>query len=207
MPKQLGFYYNSARCIACKTCQIACKDKNNLPVGVLWRRVVQYGGGRWIERNGFLIPDGMFVYSLSMGCNHCGSPACTSVCPTRAIHKNADGIVLIDPERCIGCRYCQWACPYGTPQFDQTQGVMTKCNFCYDLLAQGQSPACVDACPMRAIEFGELGELCAKYGTVNAIEPLPDSNLTFPSIVINPHPHAQLSGQGTGKICNFAGEL
>lgn len=87
-------------------------------------------------------------------------------------------------------------------------GYMTKCNFCQDLLAEGQNPACVDACVMRAIEFGEVDELRAKYGDVDAIEPLPSAEYTHPSLVITPHKHAQMSGAGTGKIIDpFAGEL
>ena len=108
--------------------------------------------------------------------------------------------MLIDANKCIGCRYCQWACPYGAPRFDSDAGVMTKCTFCEDLLAKGGNPACVDACVMRVLDFGPLDELRAKYGNVDAIEPLPDSQLTKPALVITPHKHAQLSGTGTGEM-------
>jgi anaerobic dimethyl sulfoxide reductase subunit B (iron-sulfur subunit) len=111
--------------------------------------------------------------------------------------------VLIDKEKCIGCRYCEWACPYGAPQFNEELGYMTKCDFCRDLQAKGENPVCVDACPMRALEVGELSELRAKYGTVNAIEPLPPAALTSPSLVVTPHKHAQASGQGTGHILSL----
>jgi anaerobic dimethyl sulfoxide reductase subunit B (iron-sulfur subunit) len=114
--------------------------------------------------------------------------------------KRADGIVLVNEDQCIGCRYCEWACPYGAPQFNDKKGVMSKCNFCEDLLAKGENPACVDSCVMRALHFGELEELRAKYGTANAIEPLPDASLTSPALVLTPHRHAQISGKGTGKI-------
>ena len=77
---------------------------------------------------------------------------------------------------------------------------MTKCDFCQDLQAQGLNPACVDACPMRALGYGDLSELRQKYGMVDAIEPLPSADITHPAIVITPHKHSQLSGQGTGKI-------
>jgi len=197
---QLAFYFDATACTACKACQLACQDKNQLAPNQLWRRVIPYTGGGWTIQEGFYVPNNFFTYAVSIACNHCARPICAEVCPTKAISKRDDGVVLIDQSKCIGCSYCEWACPYGAPRIDEEAGVMTKCTFCEDLLAQGQNPACVDACVMRAIDFGPLEELQAKYGTVNAIEPLPDSSLTQPSLVITPHKHAQLSGTGTGKI-------
>jgi len=84
---------------------------------------------------------------------------------------------------------------------------MTKCTFCEDLLAKGENPACVDACVMRCLDYGELEELRQKYGALAAIEPLPTAEITQPSLVITPHKHAQLSGQGTGRILNLAEEV
>ncbi len=207
MAKQYGFHIDTSACGYCKVCQIACKDKNNLPVGIRWRRVWQYGGGGWVKKGQVWQASGVFNYSISVSCMHGENPACVNVCPAGAMHKRADGIVLVNQDACIGCRYCEWACPYGAPQFDEAKGVMTKCTFCEDLLAQGQNPACVDACPMRAIEYGELSELRAKYGAVNAIEPLPSASLTSPSVVITPHRHAQISGQGTGRILDLIQEV
>jgi anaerobic dimethyl sulfoxide reductase subunit B (iron-sulfur subunit) len=205
--KQLAFYFDASACMGCKTCQIACKDKNNLPVGVNWRKVYQYGGGTWVPQGGALIPNGMFVYSLSTACQHCEKPPCVDVCPAGAITKRADGVVLINQDTCIGCRYCEWACPYGAPQYLADKGVMSKCTFCEDLLAKGENPACEDACPMRAIEHGELSELRAKYGAANAIEPLPSASFTSPALVITPHRHAQMSGTGTGRILDLKQEV
>jgi anaerobic dimethyl sulfoxide reductase subunit B (iron-sulfur subunit) len=207
MAKQLAFYFNSSTCTDCKACQIACKDKNDLPIGVLWRRVIQYEGGSWIQNGNTLVPSNVFSYSVSTSCQHCESPVCLEVCPTAAITKGLDGIVSIDQQKCIGCRYCQWACPYGAPQFNEDKSVMTKCTFCADYLAEGKAPACVDACVMRALEFGELDELRAKYGNLNAVEPLPVGDLTHPSLVITPHKDTQLSGTGTGRISNLPEEL
>jgi anaerobic dimethyl sulfoxide reductase subunit B (iron-sulfur subunit) len=208
MAKQLGFYFDASACTGCKACQVACQDKNNLPADSLWRRVFTYGGGSWIPDGATLVPNDVFSYSVSTACMHCQDPICMKVCPTAAITKRDDGVVLIDPTKCIGCRYCAWACPYGAPVFNSQAGVMTKCTFCQDLLAQGQAPACVAACPMRALEFGELSELQAKHGTlVNAIEPLPSGELTKPSVAITPHKHAQLSGTGMGKILNLPEEV
>ena len=208
MAKQLAFYFDSSACTGCKACQIACQDKNNLPSDTLWRRVFTYGGGSWVVQASTLVPNNVFSYSVSTACMHCATPLCAEACPAAAISKGDDGVVLIDQTKCVGCRYCEWACPYGAPAFDSTRGVMTKCTFCSDLLAQGQSPACVAACPMRALDFGELSDLQAKYGTTTtAIEPLPSADYSHPSIVIEPHKNAQPSGQGTGRILNLAEEL
>lgn len=210
MAKQLGFYHNSSACTGCKVCAIACKDKNDLPVGVNFRRVYQYEGGGWVNdprHPDVMVPSNVFAYALSIACNHCEDAMCMQVCPVGAISKNADGIVTINPDQCIGCRYCEWACPYGAPQFNEDLGFMTKCDFCQDLLAKGQNPACVDACVMRALEFGDIEELRAKYGDVNEIAPLPSAEFTHPSLVIGPHKDAQPTGSGTGAISDlYAGD-
>jgi anaerobic dimethyl sulfoxide reductase subunit B len=207
MAKQLAFYFNSSACTGCKACQAACKDKNNSPLGVIWRRVFHYGGGDWVQQDGFWVPNDVFAYSVSIACNHCQKPLCVEVCPAGAISKREDGIVQINADLCIGCRYCEWACPYGAPQFDEQAGHMTKCNFCADMIDQGQNPVCVDACNMRCLEFGELTELQAIHGNLAAIEPLPEYVHTLPSLVITPHKDAQPSGSGTGRILNLPEEV
>ena len=210
MSTQKAFYFDASACTGCKACQIACQDKNRLTADVLWRRVFQYGGGNWMEDNkiqGLFRANDIYSYSVSTACMHCQDPLCVEVCPAAAITKREDGIVLIDTNKCLGCRYCEWACPYGAPRFNEVEKVMTKCTFCEDLLAQGENPACVDACVMRALDFGELDELREKYGDLDAIEPLPASNITKPSIVITPHKNSQPSGKGTGKIQNLVEEV
>ncbi len=210
MAKQLGFYFNASACTACKACQVACQDKNNLPAAMRWRRVVSYGGGSWVpdpQNAGLMLPNNVFVYSISSACYHCVNPLCAEVCPAAAISKKDNGLVLINQDQCIGCRYCEWACPYGAPTYDQTRAVMTKCTGCDDLVAQGQNLACVDACVMRALEFGDIDQLRAKYGNVNAIEPLPEAKYTSPAVVITPHKHSQASGKGMGRILNLPEEV
>lgn len=207
MAKQMAFYFDASACIGCKACQVACQDRNNLPPDILWRRVFTYGGGGWVQQGSTFVPNNLFRYYLATACQHCENPVCRDVCPTAAISKRDDGIVLIDTDKCIGCRYCEWACPYGAPQFNEEAGVMTKCDFCYDLQDQGLNPACVDACVMRCLDFGELEELRQKYGDLAGIEPLPEADMTYPALVITPHKHAQLSGTGTGRILNLPEEV
>lgn len=186
MAKQLAFHVDLSACIGCKVCQVACKDKNDLGLDRTFRRVVEVAGGDWVKK-GNTWATNAFTYYLPSACMHCQEPPCVDVCPTTAMYKRADGVVLIDSGKCIGCGYCAWACPYGAPQRNEATGKMTKCDFCYDYLDQNQQPACVAACGMRALEVGELAELQAKYGTANDVYPLPDAALTRPSLVLTPH--------------------
>ncbi|MBN1820603.1 MAG: dimethylsulfoxide reductase subunit B [Prolixibacteraceae bacterium] len=189
MDKQMAFYFDSSACSGCKTCQVACKDKNDLPVGIRWRRVYEISGGGW-EQEGDTWVSKVSSYFLSLSCNHCANPVCLTSCPTEAIVKRDDGIVVIDPERCMGCRYCEWVCPYSALQFDKQKGQMTKCDFCFDYLEEGKQPSCVAACPMRALDFGEIEVLKGKYGDTINIYPLPDPKICNPSLLITPHKNA-----------------
>lgn len=203
MANQLGFYFDQTLCTGCKACAIACKDKHDLPVGVTWRRVAEYTGGSWV-----LNPDEgtaantVFTYYTSVSCNHCDDAICVEVCPTTAMHKGADGIVAVNPDVCIGCKYCAMACPYGAPQYNPDKGVMTKCDFCADRVRAGGTPACVASCPSRALDFGEVAELRARHGSQASIAPLPDAQVTQPNLVVTPHPQAQPSGSKAGVLAN-----
>ncbi len=201
--QQLTFWFDQSKCTGCKACQIACKDKHDLPVGVTWRRVAEYTGGSWLlnQIDGTATQD-IFSYYTSISCNHCADPICAEVCPSKAMSKGENGVVSVDPSICIGCRYCEMACPYGAPQFDEDKGVMTKCDFCRDRIAAGGEPACVAACPSRALGYGELADMVKAHGNQNGVEPLPDPAITRPNLVITPHPKARASGQGTGRIAN-----
>lgn len=201
MKKQFAFYYDSSRCSGCKTCQVACKDKHNLPVGILWRRVYEINSGDWTKQ-GNAWTNNVKAYNISLSCNHCEDPICVKNCPTGAMNKRKDGIVLIDAKRCIGCKYCQWSCPYGAPQYNEVEGVMSKCTFCLDYITERKPPACVSACPMRAIDFGNLEEIQKKYGLRNDIYPMPMANITRPAVVITPHKDAVSSGTNTAIINN-----
>ncbi len=204
---QLAFYVDTTACSGCKACQVACKDKHDLEVGRLWRRVATIEGGDWV-RNGAAWTTTAFAYSVSLACMHCEQPACVDACPTRAMQKREDGSVVIAADRCIGCRYCEWVCPYGAPRYDARAGRMTKCDLCADERQAGRPPACVAACPMRALEVGELRELEARHGTSGRnMYPLPDPGITRPSIVITPRGSrdargVRTAGRGTPRIGN-----
>lgn len=201
MAQQLGFYFDQTLCNGCKACQIACKDKHDNPLGVNWRRVVEYSGGSW-RTSGNTFTHNVFTYYTSISCNHCENPICVKVCPTTAMHQDEDGVVSVDPDKCVGCRYCEWACPYSAPQFNAERGHMTKCDLCKDYRETGQDPACVAACPSRALDWGPIDELREKYGTVDAVAPLPDPSITKPHLVVNPHRDAEDWRTPTGDINN-----
>ena len=182
---QYGFYIDLVKCTGCKTCVIACKDAHSLPVGTNYRKVIEFVEGDWKkDANGAWLQD-VRGYYVPIACNECADPACVKVCPTKAHFKReSDGLVLIDEKKCIGCGTCAQACPYGAPVLDETAHKMHKCDACADRLAQGLLPICVEACPQRAIEFGEISELRKKYGENADSAPLPSSNTTKPSLVI-----------------------
>ncbi|MFO7997974.1 MAG: DMSO/selenate family reductase complex B subunit [Bacteroidales bacterium] len=201
MTKQLAFFFDASSCSGCKTCQVACKDKHDAPMGVRWRRVYEVCGGAWKQQGKAWIPE-LFAYHMSVACNHCEDPVCAKSCPNKAIVKQDNGVVLIDPDKCMGCKYCEWTCPYGALQFDSLKKVMTKCTFCADYLEQGKPPACVSACPMRALEFGELEELERRHGKNKEIYPFPEAFHTQPAVVVKPHPTAKNIEKHKPEIAN-----
>ena len=189
-----AFTFDASACSGCKACQEACKDKNGLPVGILWRRVIEVAGGEW-QTNGDAWENSIFAYNLSITCNHCTHPKCAGVCPVDAYTVRPDGIVLLDASKCMGCGYCAWACPYSAPQYDMSRGIMTKCDFCYDNLDAGIPPTCVSACPLRVLDYTSLEDVKTIKGgqylwQLPATEhpfPLPSFSRTEPHLVIKPH--------------------
>lgn len=201
---QYGFYFDSTRCTGCKTCMLACKDYNDLTADETFRRVIDYEGGAWSQEENGSWRQTVFVYHLSIACNHCGNPVCVQVCPTGAMHKDdATGLVLVDNHVCVGCGYCELSCPYSAPKVSEVTRQSTKCDGCIERLRQDKQPICVDACPMRALEFGDIHKLQARSGTVSAIAPMPDSSYTAPHISILPSSAACKPGDfTTGHIAN-----
>lgn len=173
---QFGFHYDISTCIGCKSCEIACKDKNNLDVGPRFRRVYD------LETGKYPMPR---IHHLSIGCNHCANPKCVENCPTGSLYKReADGLVLQDRAKCIGCKLCIWSCPYEAPHYIEKDGKIGKCDLCEDLIAKGENPACVDACVMRALHAGKMDDLKAQYGDAADAHGLPSSSITGPSLVL-----------------------
>ncbi len=170
MMKQIAFYFDSSACSGCKTCQVACRDKHDLGKDILWRRVYEVAGGEWKKEGQAWVPD-IYSYYISMACNHCEEPVCMTSCPNNAIVKDEQGIVLIDERKCMGCRYCEWTCPYGALMYDTVKGVMTKCTMCVDYIKQGKPPACVSACPMRVLHTGDLEQLREESGKLISGKP------------------------------------
>ncbi|SKA29935.1 DMSO/selenate family reductase complex B subunit [Consotaella salsifontis] len=201
MTQQYGFFIDSSRCTGCKTCMLACKDLKDLPPEVNFRRVYEYTGGEWTQ-DGDAWRQDVFSYYTSIACNHCADPACTKVCPTGAMAKHENGFVIVDEEVCIGCKSCAMACPYGAPQYSEVKRHMTKCDGCYGRVAEGKKPVCVEACPLRALDFGPIEELREKHGTLAAVAPLPEDTYTHPSIVIKPNPKARPVGNHDGFLAN-----
>lgn len=193
MTNQLGFYFDQRHCIGCKTCQTACKDKNGLKVGQLFRKVSEITGGTYIHKAAAVVPD-VYAFWLSISCNHCIDPACAKICPVGALQKRSeDGIVMLNQEICIGCRRCIKACPYGSLLYNPDTRKVGKCDFCLDELAAGRQPVCISACPVRALDYGPLEALKQEYGICNQTKGLPDADTTQPALVITPHSDAVCS--------------
>jgi Fe-S-cluster-containing dehydrogenase component len=177
--KKLGLVIDLDTCVGCHACAVSCKQWNaggiagpltderpygDDPSGVWFNRIHSYEVAPTTACGGAAAQPAMTVH-FPRSCLHCETPACVTVCPTGASFKRAeDGIVLIDEDKCIGCKLCSWACPYGAREYSEVEGVMKKCTLCIDridnphLPEEERQPACVQACPTRARHFGDLGD-------------------------------------------------
>ncbi len=194
-----GMVIDLARCIGCNACTVACKIENGTPPDHYWARV-------YTEERG-TFPNTKVTYVPAL-CNHCGDAPCVTVCPTGASYRREDGIVLVDWDRCIGCRACMMACPYNNRFFLRKRalksgyygertvyeeakwkwfvgGTVTKCTFCVHRVDQGLEPACVVTCPTEARVFGDLEDPDSKPSVLirkrNGKQPLPEMG-TNPSV-------------------------
>ena len=170
-----GFYFNSERCVGCKTCMVACKKKNNLPKGAFYRRVISYEVGEFPNA------------TMSRTCNHCADPACMKACPTKAMYRDeADGTIQHNDDICIGCGSCVIACPYHVPILIEETGMAAKCNACIDTRGEDGTPTCVAACGMRALDFGTYEELLERHPEAkNQLACMPDPSITDPTVFID----------------------
>lgn len=163
---QYGFFYDQSRCIGCNACSVACKDWNQVNPGpVRWRKQECH------ETNN----DRPVFENLTMSCNHCADPACMKVCSAGAITKTEKGIVIVDRTKCQQLRACINACPFSAPHIaeDAQEPIkrqewtvnhpMQKCKFCYELVKDGGSPVCVSACPVHALDYGDIDDLERKH--------------------------------------------
>lgn len=173
-PNQVGFLFNQDNCIGCRSCEGACKQEYNLPVGVRRRQVVIQEGGKYPKP---------YRHYVSLACNHCADPACAKACPVGAYTKREkDGIVVHNQEKCIGCRRCEWACPYGAPQFDEELKKIDKCSLCAHRIDAGMLPACVQTCLGLALFYDKISEMDKNKAVVKSVEGFADPDLTNPSI-------------------------
>lgn len=161
------FLHDVDRCIDCGGCFAACKDHNGVPEGVARIRVIRLNEGKPGEKY------------AAMACMHCTDPACLRACPTKAITKRPDGIVINDKAKCIGCGYCSWACPFGAPKYPdkgpvELRGIMDKCTFCVvpyeqekdvagNLIQHEPKPVCVSFCATKARLAGDATEITKTY--------------------------------------------
>ena len=168
---QLALVIDLNVCVGCHACVTSCKEWNTSglagamsddnpygkdPTGTFFNRVQTFEVGEYPHTETVHFPK---------SCLHCEDPPCVPVCPTGASYKRVeDGIVLVDYDKCIGCKYCAWACPYGAREYDYADGVMKKCTLCVDriyndhLVPEDRVPACVKACPTGARHFGDIGD-------------------------------------------------
>lgn len=161
----VGLLYDSTKCVGCQACTVACKKANNMPPDA-----TSYGGGLYDaplslnERTKSIIQlyrEGEEHAFVKKQCMHCVDPGCVGACMLGAMHKGKFGVVEWDASRCIGCRYCQMACPFNVAKFEWTKAApkIVKCELCKHRLAEGKIPACAEVCPRGAVIYGKYDEL------------------------------------------------
>lgn len=189
------------KCIGCGRCVEACKDENSVPKEPFFFRT-------WVERYVIKKDGDVIVQNIdprindaSVGvnekdmlrsffvpklCNQCDHPPCVQVCPVGATFKTVDGVILVDDKRCIGCRYCIQACPYGARYLHPETETADKCTFCYHRITKGLLPACVEVCPTQARIFGDVKATASplsRFKRMNKLHVLKPSLNTEPKVM------------------------
>lgn len=158
-----GMVIDARKCIGCQACTVSCKTEAEVPLGVnrSWVESVEKGTFPDVSRS--------FLPRL---CNQCSEPQCVSVCPTGATWKRKeDGIVVVDEDICIGCKYCILACPYDARYINPVTGAADKCDFCLHRVEAGLEPACVNTCQGKARTFGDLNDPESEVSKLLATNP------------------------------------
>ena len=150
--KRFAIVLDTNRCIDCKACTVACKAENNVPLGSENHR-------NWVTEEELQGAYPNLGQSYTPGqCMHCANTPCNHVCPTSATGVNRDGIVTVDDDKCIGCKYCMTACPYDARYYNEETKAVDKCTFCSHRIYTGRLPACVETCPTKVRVFGDLND-------------------------------------------------
>ncbi len=180
-------------CTGCQACSVACKAELEVPLGVFRTWVKQ------IEKGTYPYAGVAFLPSF---CNQCANPICLQNCPTRATYQLENGIVVVDPHRCIGCKYCIASCPYNVRYLHPLKKIVQKCEFCRHRLEQGLEPACVNTCPTGALIFGDLRDPNSRIARViarNGVQVLKPDRATFPQVYYVAADLDVMAARGTGR--------
>jgi len=156
-------YVDPSRCVGCKSCEIACAVEHSSSK-TLYGAITEFPLPR--PRTKVVSADGIYV---PMRCMHCDPAPCVEACPTGSMHRTEEGFVVSDPRRCIGCRTCLLACPFGHPSYSSENKVI-KCDHCVDRVRAGLPPACVEACPTGALRYGRTEDLLDEEKRKRALE-------------------------------------
>jgi formate dehydrogenase beta subunit len=168
-PADYGLLVDVTRCIGCRACQTKCKEANGKPADARMAQGAAYDAP--IDLNATTLTvirrwagDKTEEGFVKAQCMHCVHPACASVCMLGALHKDEHGVVAYDADKCVGCRYCQVACPFNVPKFEWARATpkIVKCELCRHRYKEGKGPACAEVCPREAVTFGKRGELLAE---------------------------------------------
>tara|TARA_R110002110_G_scaffold205066_1_gene416750 strand:- start:150678 stop:151265 length:588 start_codon:yes stop_codon:yes gene_type:complete len=164
--KQLTFVIDLKRCIGCDTCVVGCKMEHATPAGEFRLKVFDSHGNFHVEK-----PEGQYpnlgMYWIPTMCHHCSDAPCVTACPTQALwNRDADGMVVLDTDKCVGCQRCGEECPYDALWFDPQTGKADKCNMCEHRLEENKGPMCELVCPTRAIHFGDANDPDSNVSTL-----------------------------------------